>query len=140
MGAGGAGLSLVWHPPEGYVVEAVEPVPGQRGLRPGDVLRRVGPAALGGHPSQAAADAALATALKVPVGMPASAVCIRKKEVEWVQTTAGWGYGSMFQAGRVAGPLAPEAQLRCSTGRRRAPGPGRAPALRGGGAAVACAL
>jgi len=62
--AQGAGLSLVWHPPEGYLVEAVESSPGQVGLRAGDVLRRVGPAALGGHTSQSAADSALANALQ----------------------------------------------------------------------------
>eukprot|EP00435_Cladocopium_sp_Y103_P068928 s857_g32.t1 len=60
----GAGLSLVWHPPEGYLVEGVDPHPGQPGLRAGDVLRRVGPAVLAGHVSQAAADAALAGALQ----------------------------------------------------------------------------
>eukprot|EP00434_Breviolum_minutum_P035211 symbB.v1.2.031161.t1/scaffold3586.1/size53639/3 len=62
--AQGAGLSLVWHPPEGYLVEAVESSPGQVGLRAGDVLRRVGPSALGGHTSQSAADSALANVLQ----------------------------------------------------------------------------
>ncbi|CAE7491911.1 unnamed protein product [Symbiodinium natans] len=60
----GAGLSLVWFPPEGYLVEAIEDIPGQPGLRSGDVLRRVGAAALGGLGSQSAADRALAGALK----------------------------------------------------------------------------
>ncbi|CAJ1357610.1 unnamed protein product [Effrenium voratum] len=61
---GGAGLALVWHPPEGYLVEAVESIPGQPDLRAGDVLRRVGATALGGFATQQAADRALASALK----------------------------------------------------------------------------
>ncbi|CAE8709373.1 unnamed protein product [Polarella glacialis] len=63
--SGEAGLSLVWLPPEGYLVEAVCPEkPGQPDLRPGDVLRRVGEVTLGGHKEVPAADRALASALK----------------------------------------------------------------------------
>ncbi|CAE8581024.1 unnamed protein product [Polarella glacialis] len=63
--SGEAGLSLVWLPPEGYLVEAVCPEkPGQPDLRPGDVLRRVGEVTLGGHKEEPAADRALASALK----------------------------------------------------------------------------
>lgn len=37
----GAGLSLVWHPPEGYLVEAIDSWPGQPGLSQGDILRAI---------------------------------------------------------------------------------------------------
>eukprot|EP00930_Biecheleria_cincta_P022517 TRINITY_DN16438_c0_g1_i1.p1 TRINITY_DN16438_c0_g1~~TRINITY_DN16438_c0_g1_i1.p1 ORF type:complete len:840 (-),score=159.34 TRINITY_DN16438_c0_g1_i1:19-2460(-) len=60
----GAGLSLVWVPQEGYMVEEIEESPGQIGLRSGDVLRTVGSSTLSGHRDEASADRTLAQVLK----------------------------------------------------------------------------
>eukprot|EP00971_Amphidinium_carterae_P084491 1672433-Amphidinium_carterae.2 len=43
----GAGLELVWFPPEGFLVEAVDDKPGQPDLRAGDIIRGVGGIGLG---------------------------------------------------------------------------------------------
>jgi len=63
-GRGEAGLSLVWHPPEGYFVEKIDRTPGQPSLRPGDVLRSVDEVALAGFIKDSDADNALAGALR----------------------------------------------------------------------------
>jgi len=59
----GAGLSLVWIRPEGYLIESVESWPGQPQLQVGDVIRAVGGVELGNLPSEDQADAALASAI-----------------------------------------------------------------------------
>lgn len=60
----GAGLSLVWLAPEGFLVEEVDPEPGQTQLLPGDVIRSVGGQTLGGHASEEAAGRILSAALR----------------------------------------------------------------------------
>jgi len=59
----GAGLALVWHSPEGYLIEDIDPTPGQLGLCPGDVVRAVAGVSLRGYSTETAADRALAGAL-----------------------------------------------------------------------------
>lgn len=63
MAGKGAGVSLVWHLPEGFIVESIDRTPGQPGLREGDVLRAVGGVTLSGR-TEAAAEGILSKQLR----------------------------------------------------------------------------
>eukprot|EP00929_Paragymnodinium_shiwhaense_P105531 TRINITY_DN70585_c0_g1_i1.p1 TRINITY_DN70585_c0_g1~~TRINITY_DN70585_c0_g1_i1.p1 ORF type:complete len:839 (-),score=61.38 TRINITY_DN70585_c0_g1_i1:253-2769(-) len=62
--AAGAGLSLIWFRPEGYLVEDIEKRPGQPELQRGDLIRSIEGSSLSNADSEDSADAVFSQALR----------------------------------------------------------------------------